>query len=87
MTRVSAAEANRSFSKILRRAQAGESFIVTSRGKPVAKIEPIVEDQEAKKAEGARRQKLWEELEARLLSQEPMNLGKFNRDWAYDDDE
>jgi prevent-host-death family protein len=37
---VSAAEANRSFSKILREVGAGETVVVTFRGEPVAMIQP-----------------------------------------------
>jgi len=38
---VAAAEANRSFSYLLRKVRAGHSFIVTSHGRPVAKLVPI----------------------------------------------
>ncbi|HSG00365.1 MAG TPA: type II toxin-antitoxin system prevent-host-death family antitoxin [Vicinamibacterales bacterium] len=38
---LSAAEANRTFSSVLRRVREGQSFIVTSHGRPVAKIEPV----------------------------------------------
>jgi prevent-host-death family protein len=41
---VSAAGANRRFSELLRTAKKGRSVIVTSHGKPVAKITPVVED-------------------------------------------
>ena len=37
---VSAAEANRNFSALLRRVQQGERVIITSRGRPVAEIAP-----------------------------------------------
>ena len=37
---ISAAEANRKFSQVLREVREGLSFIVTSHGKPVAKITP-----------------------------------------------
>jgi prevent-host-death family protein len=40
MKTVSAAEANRQFSRILREVRAGETVLVTSRGEPVAKIVP-----------------------------------------------
>jgi antitoxin (DNA-binding transcriptional repressor) of toxin-antitoxin stability system len=39
MRRISAAEANRQFSRIMRAAMAGETVIVTDRGKPAVKIE------------------------------------------------
>ncbi len=39
---VSAADANRRFSELLRTVKKGRSVIVTSHGKPVAKITPVV---------------------------------------------
>ena len=43
MRRVSAADANREFSKILRQVREGETITVTSRGQPVAVIVPVSE--------------------------------------------
>lgn len=40
MKTVTAAEANRRFSAVLREVAAGTAVLVTSRGKPVATIEP-----------------------------------------------
>lgn len=40
---ITAREANQQFSKLLRRAQAGERIIVTSRGQPVAQISAIAD--------------------------------------------
>ena len=54
MKTVSAAEANRHFSKILRDVRAGETVIVTSRGEPVVQIQPpsrTPAEQEAAKQE------------------------------------
>jgi len=42
--RITATEANQRFSEMLRDVQGGESFVVTSRGKPVAKLVPIEPD-------------------------------------------
>ncbi len=78
MKTVSAAEANRSFSKILGEVQKGETFRVTSRGKPVATIAPA-EDK------AADRRKALEEILERWKNQPLQYLGKFQRDWAYDD--
>jgi prevent-host-death family protein len=39
---VSAADANRKFSKLLRAVREGQSYVVTSHGKAVAKIVPVV---------------------------------------------
>ncbi len=42
MTRsISAGDANQHFSKMLRDVQGGESYVVTSRGRPVARVVPI----------------------------------------------
>lgn len=38
---ISASDANQRFSELLREVQEGESFIVTSRGRPVAKVTPV----------------------------------------------
>lgn len=81
MKTISAADANRHFSKLLRDVTAGETVVVTSRGKPVARIEPANPDE----CELARREKAFAKLMARLRSQPAMNLGKFNRDELYDD--
>ena len=82
MRTVSAADANRNFSKLLRDVQAGETVVVTSRGKPVATFTPIADaDLEA---ERKRRDEAFERLMTRLRSQPAMNLGTFNRDEAYD---
>lgn len=54
-TTVSAREANQHFSQLLRRVQAGERIVVTSRGRPVAEVSGIsdVPDErwEARKAD------------------------------------
>ena len=41
MTTISAAEANRHFSRVLRQVAQGETLTITSRGKPLATIAPI----------------------------------------------
>jgi prevent-host-death family protein len=38
---ISASDANQRFSELLREVQEGESFVVTSRGRPVARVTPI----------------------------------------------
>ena len=40
---ISASDANQRFSELLREVQEGESFVVTSRGRPVAKVMPVDE--------------------------------------------
>lgn len=79
MKTVSAADANRHFSKLLREVQGGETVLVTSRGKTVARIEPAdsrVADQEAAR----------KVLLERLRSQPALNIPiTWTRDDLYDD--
>jgi prevent-host-death family protein len=74
---VSAADANRRFSELLRTVKKGRSIVVTSHGKPVAKITPLVEDERV--AEGAR-----SALFARLRTQRAVTVGRWTRDELYD---
>lgn len=75
---VSAADANRRFSEVLRTVKKGGSVVVTSHGKPVARISPAVED--SRLAEAAR-----SALFARLRRERPVNGGRWTRDELYDD--
>jgi prevent-host-death family protein len=75
---VSAADANRRFSELLRTVKNGRSVIVTSHGKPVAKITPVVEDRRTEEATRSA-------LLARLRSQRAVNVGRWKRDELYDD--
>lgn len=50
MREVSATEANRHFSKLLREAAAGETILVTSRGRPIATLGPVAGDALERKA-------------------------------------
>lgn len=50
MAVVSAAEANCSFSRVLREVAAGETFTVLSRGRPVATISPAGQELEVYRA-------------------------------------
>ncbi len=74
MKAMSAADANRHFSSLLRMVAAGEEVTVLSRGKPVAKISPIRSEQPV-------RQIAKQNLLARLRAQVPTGA----RDWARSD--
>jgi prevent-host-death family protein len=76
---VSAADANRRFSEILRKVRGGRSVVVTSHGRPVAKIVPIAESDPV--AAGAR-----SALFARLRAERVTNIGRWTRDELYDDE-
>lgn len=84
MKHITAAEANRNFSRLLKEVQTGEVIVVTSHGKPVATIEAYSE-QPSNAEEDERRKVLVEEHVRRLSEQPVLDLGKFQRDWAYDD--
>lgn len=76
---ISAADANRHFSKLLRSVRRGRSYVVTSHGRPVAKIVPIgPRDEVMNAARGA--------LLARLRSQPVVGIGAWTREELYEDD-
>lgn len=77
---VSAAEANRRFSQLLRAVREGDSYIVTAHGRPVAKIVPI-------RADDMVRGKAREILLARLRSQPVIDIGPWTREELYEDEE
>jgi len=76
---VSAADANRRFSLLLRGVREGRSYVVTSHGKPVARLIPAGKhDDIATSARSA--------LLSRLERQPVMNAGRWTRDELYEDD-
>ncbi len=76
---VSAADANRRFSELLRSVREGRSYVVTVHGKPVAKIVPIGKHDRV--ASAAQRTLL-----ARLRAQRVLNIGRWTRDELYEND-
>lgn len=74
---ISAADANRKFSQLLREVREGRSYVVTSHGRPVARIAPVTE-QRASKAKAA----LLAHLEARPVTKP---IGRWTRDELYDE--
>ena len=75
---VSAADANRQFSELLRTVKRGRSVIITSHGKPVARIAPATGEEQT--AAGAR-----SALFSRLRTERAVNAGRWTRDELYDD--
>ncbi len=74
---ISAAEANRNFSHLLREVRGGHSYVVTAHGKPVARIVPC---DEANMARGAARSALLQ----RLMAQAAVDVGPWTRDELYE---
>jgi len=75
---VSAANANRRFSDLLRTVREGHSFVVTSHGKPVARIVPVGKNGDpAPHARAA--------LVRRLRSQPVIKIGRWTRNELYED--
>ena len=72
---ISAADANRKFSQLLREVREGRSYVVTSHGRPVARIAPV-EEQQRSEAKAA--------LLAHLEAQPIRRIGKWKRDDLYD---
>ena len=79
MKTVTAADANRQFSALLRRVAQGEQIVITTRGKPVATLAPLAPVRDA--ARDAARARLL----ARLKSQPSSGLARnWTRDELYD---
>jgi len=75
---VSAADANRRFSELLRQVRRGRSFVVTSHGRPVARLVPVEEgDQVSTRARRV--------LLDRLQAQPVTDIGAWKRDELYED--
>lgn len=77
MKTISAADANRYFSAVLKDIAAGEQILVVSRGKPVAKIVPVNEGVSARKSARA-------VLLSRLSGQMPTGRRDWTRDELYE---
>jgi len=75
---VSAADANRRFSELLRTVREGHSYVVTSHGRPIAKIIPVSENEcVSAKSRAA--------LLKRLRSEKITNIGRWRRDDLYEE--
>jgi len=74
---ISAADANRKFSQVLRDVKDGQSYVVTSHGRAVARIAPVA--QERSTAGSAR-----SALLSRLRSERVVKVGRWKRDELYE---
>lgn len=79
---VSASEANRSFSKLLRAAQEGAHVTITSHGKVVAELHaPFETDMEKQQ-----RQEAFAKMKERWARTEPITVGPWRREDLYERD-
>jgi prevent-host-death family protein len=74
---ISAADANRNFSQVLRDVREGRSYVVTSHGRPVARIAPI---KDGHATSGNARASLM----GRLRSERVKKVGRWKRDELYE---
>jgi len=74
---ISAADANRNFSQLLRDVREGKSYVVTSHGRAVARIAPVQEDP-------ATAAKARSSLLSRLRSERVVKIGRWKRDELYE---
>jgi prevent-host-death family protein len=74
---ITAAEANRNFSRLLRGVREGQSYVVTAHGRPVAKLVPADQD-----AATTARKAAFDALMKRLDSQPATNTP---RSWTRDE--
>lgn len=77
MATISASDANRHFSTLLREVAEGQTFTVLSRGRPVATIAPVTESTPER---AAARRGLFE----RLRSQKPLGTRNWAREELYE---
>jgi prevent-host-death family protein len=75
---VSAADANRRFSELLRSVKRGDSVLVTSHGTPVARIVPAAEHARTHRAARST-------LLARLRRERVVTIGRWTRDELYEE--
>jgi prevent-host-death family protein len=78
MKTITAANANRGFSNLLREVSKGEEIIILSRGTPVAKISSV-------NSEGLQKNAMKNLLLSRLKAQEVTGSRNWTRDELYDD--
>lgn len=82
MRHVTAAEANRNFSKLRREVAAGEAVVITSRGHPVARLLPAAADGAVTTA----KVQATNELIAALRAQPTCDAPRWTRDDLYADE-
>jgi prevent-host-death family protein len=81
MSKVTATDANRTFSKLLAQVRRGKIAEITVRGEVVAKIIPV---EKVDPVAEAQKQRDWDAFMERLRNQPVLNLPRISRDELYD---
>jgi prevent-host-death family protein len=74
---ITAADANRKFSQVLREVKEGKSYVVTSHGRPVARIAPV-------QGQCSARVSARKTLLHRLRGEAVVKVGRWRRDELYE---
>jgi len=69
-------DANQTFAHCVRAVEAGEEFVITRNGKPVARLTPVSKDRVLTPTQQA----AWERLSAVMHEGWPLNTGPLDRD-------
>jgi prevent-host-death family protein len=75
---ISASDANRRFSELLRAVRAGQTYVVTAHGRPIARLVPFSANEHAQPS--AR-----DALLKRLMAEPVTQAGRWSRDELYED--
>ena len=75
---ITATDANRRFAQMLREVDEGKSFIITSHGRPVGRLEPVGKSK-------LEREVAYRRLLEHLANVKPVNAGPWTRDELYED--
>ncbi len=73
-------DVNQQFARYLREVEAGEEFVITRNGKPVARLTPVAR----RRVLTPRQRAAWERIEARMREGWPLGAGKLDRDALHD---
>jgi prevent-host-death family protein len=74
-------DANQGFSRCIREVEAGEEFVITRKGKPVARLVPTG----GKRVLTPEQEAALERSVGRMAKGWPLNIGRFDRDEIYNE--
>ncbi len=77
---ISLREANQAFSRCIREVEAGEEFVITKNGQPVARLSPV----RASRILSPQQEAAVVRMRAIMEEGLPLNVGRLNRDELHD---